>query len=86
MYKPALSTENLLRSNNCLACHAVDRKLVGPSFNDIAAKYKGKDTSVKYLTGRIKNGGSGVWGAIPMPAQRQLSDADAEAMAKWILR
>jgi cytochrome c len=70
----------LLSKNNCTACHAQDRKIVGPSFNDIAKKYPGK---VDYLVGKIKSGGSGVWGAIPMPAQ-SAPDADIKTIAAWL--
>ena len=70
----------LLSKNNCTACHVQDRKIVGPSFNDIAKKYPGK---VDYLVGKIKSGGSGVWGAIPMPAQ-SATDADIKTIAAWL--
>ena len=70
----------LLAKNNCTACHAQDRKIVGPSFNDIAKKYPGK---VDYLAGKIKSGGSGVWGAIPMPPQ-SAPDADIKTIAVWL--
>lgn len=65
---------------SCTACHALDKKLVGPSFQDIARKHAGK---VEYLAGKIKSGGSGVWGPIPMPAQ-SLSDAEAKTLASWL--
>jgi cytochrome c len=70
----------LLQKNNCMACHAVDRKVVGPAFQDIAKKHAGK---VDYLAGKIKSGGSGVWGPIPMPAQT-LSEAEAKTIAGWL--
>jgi cytochrome c len=76
----AANVDPLLQKNNCLACHAAERKLVGPSWKDIAQKHAGK---VEYLTGKIRNGGSGVWGAIPMPAQN-LSEADAKQIAAWL--
>jgi cytochrome c len=75
---PALATKN-----NCMACHAVDKKLVGPSYRDVAKKYAG--TSADALATSIKKGGAGKWGPIPMPAQPQLSDADAKNLAAWIL-
>jgi cytochrome c len=75
----------LLGANACTACHGLKSKIVGPGFNEIAAKYKGKADAESYLMGKIKSGGSGVWGAVPMPAQDQLKDADAKAMAKWIV-
>ena len=73
----------LLQKNNCTACHNVDNKLVGPSFREVTAKYAGRADAVSYLAGKIKAGGSGVWGAIPMPAQT-LPDPDANAIAQWL--
>jgi S-disulfanyl-L-cysteine oxidoreductase SoxD len=70
----------LLAKHNCNACHAQDRKVVGPSFNDIAKKYPGK---VDYLAGKIKSGGAGVWGPIPMPVQ-SAPDADIKTIAGWL--
>ena len=74
----------LLASNACTACHGVKNKIVGPGFNEIAAKHKGRADQEAYLTGKIKAGGTGVWGSVPMPPQAQLSDADAKAIAQWI--
>ncbi len=73
----------LLNKNGCNACHTVDAKLVGPAFRDIAKKYAGQADAASYLGGKIRAGGSGVWGAIPMPAQA-LSEADARAIAQWL--
>jgi cytochrome c len=70
----------LAQKNNCTACHAVDKKILGPSFVEIAKKHAGK---VDYLVGKIKSGGVGVWGSIPMPAQT-VSDADAKTIAAWL--
>ncbi|MEZ5662902.1 MAG: c-type cytochrome [Burkholderiaceae bacterium] len=75
---------NLLASNACTACHGVKNKIVGPAFVEIAAKHAGKADLDAYLAGKIKSGGSGVYGAVPMPPQPQISDADASAIAKWI--
>ena len=75
----------LAKANVCLACHAVDKKLVGPAFKDVAAKYADRKDAVEYLTKKIKSGGAGVWGPIPMPAQARLSDAQAKELATWIL-
>jgi len=75
----------LAKANICLACHAVDKKLVGPAFKDVAAKYADRKDAVEYLTKKIKSGGAGVWGPIPMPAQAQLSDAQAKELAQWVL-
>lgn len=74
----------LLNTNSCTACHGINNKIVGPGFNEIAAKNKDRAGAVAYLIDKIKNGGQGVYGAIPMPAQPQVSDADAKAIAEWI--
>jgi S-disulfanyl-L-cysteine oxidoreductase SoxD len=74
----------LLNANACTACHGVKNKIVGPGFNEIAAKHKGRADLEAYLVGKIKAGGSGVYGAVPMPPQPQLSDADARTIAQWI--
>ena len=75
----------LAKANACLACHAMDRKVLGPAFKDVAAKYAGRKDAVEYLTAKIKNGGAGVWGPIPMPAQARITDAQAKELAQWIL-
>jgi cytochrome c len=82
---PASASEALARKYACTACHQIDRKLVGPSFKDIAAKYADGSVDAKQLAARIKAGGSGKWGAIPMPAQAQVQPADLDALAAWIL-
>ena len=71
----------LLEKNACIACHGMEQKLVGPAFSDIAKKYSGQ---TDYLMGKVKAGGVGVWGSMPMPAQPNLSDADAKAIAQWL--
>lgn len=73
----------LATKSACMACHAVDKKLVGPAYKDVAAKYKGM--AADKLAASIKAGGSGKWGPVPMPAQAALSDADAKVLAAWIL-
>ena len=73
----------LLQKNACLACHGMDSKLVGPSFKDIANKYKERADAVSYLSGKIKAGGQGVWGSIPMPAQA-LSAAESAQISQWL--
>lgn len=78
------NVNSLLSANACTACHGVKNKIVGPGFNEIAAKYKGRADAEAYLMGKIKAGGSGVWGAVPMPPQAQLKDDDAKAIAQWI--
>lgn len=75
----------LFKNENCSACHALNAKLVGPSIADIAAKYKGQNGAQDKLMAKVKNGGSGVWGAIPMPAQAQLSDEDRATLVRWML-
>ncbi len=74
----------LLQRNTCTACHGMDSKMVGPSFRQIADKYKGRADAVDYLAGKVRAGSAGVWGAIPMPAQNQVSAADAKVMAEWM--
>lgn len=75
----------LAQKNACMACHSVDKKVLGPAYKDIATKYKGQKDAEAIVIGNIREGGSGKWGAIPMPAQNNLSDDDAKALAKWIL-
>lgn len=81
----AMADQALLAKNACMACHAVDRKLVGPSYQDIAKKYKGDAQAVDKLSAKVKKGGAGVWGPIPMPPHAHVSDADINKMVKWIL-
>jgi cytochrome c len=75
----------LATSKNCMACHAVDKKLVGPSYKDVAAKYAADKTAVDKLAIKIQKGGGGVWGPVPMPANTQVNDAEAKKLAAWIL-
>lgn len=75
----------LAQKNACMACHAVDKKLVGPAYADVAKKYAGQKDAEATLAANIKKGGSGKWGPVPMPAQAALSEADAKTLAKWIL-
>jgi cytochrome c len=65
-------------------CHAVTGKLIGPAMRDVAAKYKGRAELESYLVGKIRKGGQGVWGAIPMPPQEQAKDEDVKAIARWL--
>jgi cytochrome c len=74
-----------LAKNNCLACHAVDKKLVGPAYTEVAAKYKGDAKARAYLPQKIKAGGSGVWGPVAMPPNPQISDAEIKTVVDWIL-
>lgn len=82
---PAMASQALAQKNNCLACHAVASKLVGPAYKDVAARYNGQKDAETTLADHIKKGGSGRWGPVPMPPQPALSDADAKALAQWIL-
>ena len=82
---PAFANKELATKNACFACHAVDKKLVGPSFQDIAKKYTGDATAEAKLETKIKKGGSGVWGAIPMPPNVAVKDEDIKTLAKWVL-
>ncbi len=82
---PAMADEALAKSKNCMACHSVDKKLVGPSYKDIAKKYAGDAKAVDMLANKIVKGGSGVWGAIPMPANPQVNAADAKKLATWVM-
>jgi cytochrome c len=81
----AWANADLAKNNNCMACHAVDKKIVGPAYKDVAKKYAGQPDAEATLAKSIKAGGSGKWGPIPMPAQAQLSDADAKTLAAWVL-
>ena len=80
-----IANEALAKSSNCLACHSVDNKIIGPAFKDIAAKYKGDDGAVAALTSKVKSGSAGVWGDMPMPPNAAVSDADIETLVNWIL-
>ena len=77
--------QRIANANACMGCHAVDRKLVGPSFQQIAAKYKGDAQAPAKLSRKVKDGGSGVWGMIPMPAHQSMSDADIRTVVDWVL-
>lgn len=81
----AMANADLAKAKNCMSCHAVANKVVGPSFKDIAAKYAGQKDAEGKLTQAIKKGSSGVWGPVPMPANPQVSDADAATLVKWIM-
>jgi len=75
----------LAQRKNCMACHAIDKKLVGPAYKDVAAKYAGDKTAVDKLAAKIQKGGSGVWGPVPMPANTQVNEAEAKKLAAWVL-
>ena len=82
---PALADDALAQSKNCMACHNVDKKVVGPAYKDVAAKYKADKTAADKLATKIIKGGSGVWGPVPMPANAQVNEAEAKKLATWIL-
>lgn len=82
---PAMADEALAKAKNCMACHATDKKLVGPAYKDVAKKYAGDAKAVDMLATKIRKGGSGVWGAVPMPANTQVNDAEAHKLAAWVL-
>ena len=82
---PAWADTALLQKNNCLACHNVTQTVVGPAFQAVANKYRGQADAVDKLARKIRLGGSGVWGAMPMPAHPQISDADAKKLATHVL-
>jgi len=82
---PAMADMALAQAKNCMACHAVDHKVVGPAYKDVAAKYKGDKTALDKLATKIIKGGAGVWGPVPMPANAQVNEADAKKLAAWVL-
>jgi cytochrome c len=84
MTVPALADEALAKKKNCMACHSIEKKVVGPAYKDVAKKYAGQDVVGK-LAAKVKAGGSGVWGAIPMPANPQVNDAEAKQLVTWVL-
>jgi cytochrome c len=85
MATPAFADADLAKSKNCMACHSIDKKLVGPAYKEVAKKYAGQKDAADKLASKIRQGGSGVWGVIPMPANPQVNDADARKLANWIL-
>ena len=82
---PAFAQADLAQKKNCMACHAIDKKLVGPSYKEVAAKYAGQKDAVDKLAQKVVKGGSGAWGAVPMPANPQVSEAEAKQLVGWIL-
>ena len=74
------------KQNACLGCHAINKKIVGPSFQSVAQKYKNESDAQIFLKNKISKGGSGSWGVVPMPANTKLSDADLTLLTRWILR
>jgi cytochrome c len=81
----AHAQEALAKKHNCFACHSVDKKVVGPAYKDVAAKYRGDKAAPGKLFEKVKKGGTGVWGAVPMPPNSQVPDADIKSLVSWIL-
>jgi len=81
----ALANADLAKAKNCMTCHSVSSKVVGPAFKDVAAKYAGQKDAEDKLVRKVMKGGSGVWGAVPMPANTQVSEAEAHTLVKWVL-
>ena len=81
----AKAAEALAQKSGCIACHNVDKKIIGPAYKDVAAKYKADKDAEKMLAGKVKAGGSGVWGPVPMPPNAQVSDADIKTIVAWIM-
>jgi cytochrome c len=82
---PALASDELAKKHGCFACHTVDKKMVGPSYKDVAAKYRGDKGAEAKLVDKVKKGGAGVWGQVPMPPNAAAPDPDIRALVKWIL-
>jgi len=81
----AHANEKLLQASGCTACHSVDKKLVGPAYKDVAAKYRGNKSAEANLIKKVKAGGKGVWGDIPMPPNGHVKDEDIKTLVQWIL-
>lgn len=81
----AMANADLAKAKNCMSCHAVANKIVGPAYKDVAKKYVGDKTAEDKLVAKVMKGGSGVWGAIPMPANPQVTEAEARVLVKWVL-
>jgi cytochrome c len=82
---PVFASQDLAQKKNCMACHALDKKVVGPSYKEVAAKYAGQKDAVDKLAQKVIKGGSGVWGPVPMPANAQVSEAEAKQLMQWIM-
>ena len=83
---PAQASEAIAKKARCIACHAVDKKMVGPAYKDVAAKYKGDKGAEAKLVDKVKKGGQGVWGNVPMPPNPAVPDADVKKLVDWILK
>ena len=82
---PAFASAELAQKKNCMACHSIDKKVVGPAYKEVAAKYAGQKDAPAMLATKILKGGSGTWGPVPMPANTQVSEAEAKQLVAWIL-
>jgi cytochrome c len=82
---PAQASEELAKKHACFACHAVDKKLVGPAYKEVAAKYRADKGAEAKLFDKVKKGGTGVWGQVPMPPNGTVPDADIKTLVKWIM-
>ena len=82
---PAAANPDLAQKKNCMACNRLDQKVIGPSYKDVAVKYAGQNDAVAKLAQKVTKGGAGVWGPVPMPANPQVSDAEARQLVQWIL-
>jgi len=83
---PVQANEELAKKHNCLACHTLDKKSVGPAYKEIAKKYKGQPDAVAKLSEKVKKGGQGVWGPVPMPPNAAVPDADIKTLVDWLLK
>jgi cytochrome c len=83
---PVQASEELAKKHNCLACHTLDKKSVGPAYKEIAKKYKGQPDAVAKLSEKVKKGGQGVWGPVPMPPNAAVPDADIKTLVDWLLK
>ena len=81
----AFANADLAKSKNCMTCHSVDAKVVGPAYKDVAKKYAADKTAEAKLVQKVMKGGSGTWGPVPMPANPQVSEAEAKTLVKWVL-
>lgn len=81
----AMANADLAKAKNCMACHAVANKVVGPAFKDVAAKYAGQKGAEDALVQKVLKGSSGVWGSVPMPANAQVNEAEARTLVKWVM-
>jgi cytochrome c len=81
----AAASDELAKKHACFACHTLDKKMVGPSYKDVAAKYRNDKAASAKLAEKVKNGSQGVWGTVPMPPNTTVPDADVKALVKWIL-